>query len=66
MEPKYIVYTCENCGKKFYREVEKVVIDDSAECHVFVKLLPENGSTEIEEFPMCACIGGDTDHTIED
>lgn len=64
MEPKYVVYECENCGKLFYREVEEVITDDAEHCDVKVKLLAEAGSADIEEFPMCACLGGDAAHTV--
>lgn len=64
MTPKYVVYECENCGKLFYREVAETFKDDGAECHVSVLLIPEEESTEVEEFPMCNCIGGDAAHTI--
>lgn len=64
MEPKYVVYECEECGKLFYREVEEVILDDAEHCEVKVKLLKEETSTDIEEFPMCACLGGDAQHTI--
>lgn len=64
MKPKYVVYECENCGKLFYREVEEVITDDEAHCEVNVKLLNENGTDSVEEFPMCACLGGDEAHTI--
>lgn len=65
MEPKYVVYTCENCGKLFYREVEEVLTDDAEHCDVRVKLLPEAGSAEVEEFPMCGCLGGHPDYVID-
>lgn len=61
MEPKYVVYECENCGKLFYREVEEVLLDDAEHCDVKVRLIAE----AIEEFPMCACIGGDENYQIE-
>ena len=65
MEPKYVVYECENCGKLFYREVEEVLLDDAEHCDVKVRLIAEANSTDIEEFPMCACIGGDENYQIE-
>lgn len=65
MEPKYVVYECENCGKLFYREVAEVFTDDAEHCDVKVRLLNEEDSTELEEFPMCACLGGDAQHTID-
>ena len=65
MEPKYVVYECEECGKLFYREVEEVLLDDAEHCEVKVKLLKEANSEDVEEFPMCACLGGDAQHTID-
>ena len=66
MTPKYVVYECEeDCGKLFYREVESVITDDGAECHVMVKLIAEKDSTDIEEFPMCECVGGDGGYIVE-
>ena len=65
MEPKYVIYECENCGKLFYREVEEVLIDDAEHCEVKVRLLNDAESTT-EEFPMCGCIGGDTNYVIEE
>lgn len=65
MKPKYVVYECENCGKLFYREVAEVLTDDGAECHVMVQLVAEHESADIEEFPMCNCIGGDAAYVIE-
>lgn len=65
MEPKYVIYECENCGKLFYREVEEVLIDDAEHCEVKVRLLNDaEGATE--EFPMCSCIGGDDNYVIEE
>lgn len=58
MEPKYVVYECDNCGKLFYRPVAEVLTDDVDDCHVHVTLL-NDADGELEEFPMCACIGGD-------
>ena len=58
MTPKYVVYECENCGKLFYREVAEVLIDDAEHCEVKVNLLPEVETGDIEEFPMCECLGG--------
>lgn len=66
MKPKYIVYECENCGKMFYREVEDVLVDDMEHCEVNVRLISQKESTEIEEFPMCECIGGDGGYMVED
>lgn len=66
MKPKYIVYECEeDCGKLFYREVEEVITDDGADCHVKVRLVAEKDSNEIEEFPMCECVGGDGGYAVE-
>ena len=62
MEPKYVVYECENCGKLFYREVAEVLTDDGAHCEVNVALLDYEG--EKEEFPMCGCLGGNADYMI--
>lgn len=64
MTPKYVVYQCEECGNMFYREVEEVLVDDCAECHVNVKLVPENETGAIEEFPMCGCLNGSAEHMI--
>lgn len=58
MTPKFVVYECENCGRLFYREVANVVTDDGADCHVHVILYPERDTNEVEEFPMCLCLGG--------
>lgn len=65
MKPKYVIYECENCGKEFYREVEEVITDDAELCEVKVKLLQEADSEDIEEFPMCGCLGGDPDYVID-
>lgn len=64
MKPKYVVYECENCGKLFYRDVVETIVDDGAECHVMVQLVPEHESTDIEEFPMCNCLGGNGEYVI--
>ena len=64
MKPKYVVYECENCGKLFYREVEEVLTDDAAHCEVNVKLIAEKDSADIEEFPMCECVGGDSAYVV--
>lgn len=64
MKPKYVVYECENCGKLFYREVEEVLTDDAAHCEVNVKLIAEKDTNDIEEFPMCECVGGDSAHVV--
>ena len=64
MKPKYVVYECENCERLFYRGIAEVITDDGADCHVVVELLPMKGTEEIEEFPMCECIGGDEAHTL--
>lgn len=66
MEPKYVVYQCENCGKLFYREVADVLLDDGDHCDVKVALLPEVETGDVEEFPMCACLGGNAEHTLEE
>lgn len=65
MEPKYVVYQCENCGGLFYREVKEVLIDDVDDCHVKVELLNDNEGN-LEEFPMCPCLGGDAEHVMEE
>lgn len=64
MKPKYVVYECENCGKLFYREVEEVLTDDAAHCEVNVKLIAEKETNDIEEFPMCECVGGDAAYVV--
>ena len=64
MKPKYVVYECENCGKLFYRNVAEVLTDDVDDCHVRVELVNEYGTEETEEFPMCACIGGDVAYVV--
>ena len=66
MQPKYVIYECENCGKLFFREVQSVLMDDADDCHVKVKLIATAESTELEEFPMCECIGGDANFTCDD
>lgn len=66
MTPKYVIYECENCGKLFYREIAEVLTDDGAHCDVNVKLIAEKDSTDIEEFPMCECLGGDGGYSVED
>lgn len=63
MEPKYVVYQCDNCGKLFYREVAEVLTDDAEHCEVNVELMEFEGS--VEEFPMCGCLGGDESKVIE-
>lgn len=65
MTPKYVVYECEECGKLFYREVAEVLTDDAEHCDVKVSLLAEGNGTDIEEFPMCGCIGGDEQYVID-
>lgn len=62
MEPKYVVYQCDNCGKLFYREVAEVLTDDAEHCEVNVELREYEGG--VEEFPMCGCIGGDAQYVI--
>jgi len=64
MKPKYVVYECEECGRDFYREVAEVITDDVDDCHVKVRLVPEYGKDDIEEFPMCVCLGGDPTYQI--
>ena len=64
MKPSYVVYECENCGKLFYREVEEVLTDDVAHCEINVKLIAEKDTNDIEEFPMCECVGGDGGYII--
>lgn len=59
MKPKYVIYECEECGRLFSRDVAEVITDDVDDCHVRVQLLPEYGKDDIEEFPMCVCLGGD-------
>lgn len=63
MTPKYVVYECEECGKLFYREVAEVLTDDAEHCDVKVALREFEGETE--EFPMCGCLGGDAQYTID-
>ena len=53
MEPKYVVYECENCGKLFYREVEEVLTDDAAHCEVNVKLIAEKETNTINYLNSC-------------
>ncbi len=57
MTPKYVVYECEECGKLFCREVANVITDDAEHCDVEVRLI-NDANGELEEFPMCDCIGG--------
>ena len=64
MKPKYVVYECENCGKLFYREVEEVLTDDAAHCEVNVKLIAGKDTNDVEEFPMCECVGGDSAYVV--
>ena len=63
MKPKFVVYECENCGLLFEREVAEVLVDDVDHCEVKVALLNDQNS-ELEEFPMCECLGGNKDHSI--
>ena len=63
MTPKYVVYECENCGKLFYRGVVDVLRDEGNDCHVYVEVLMD-AEGEVEEFPMCGCLGGDQGHTL--
>lgn len=64
MKPKYVVYECENCGKLFYREVKEVLEDDTDLVSVKLNLINEKETNEIEEFPMCECVGGDGGYVI--
>lgn len=64
MEPKYVVYQCEECGNLFFREVKEVLIDDAEHCEVKVELVAERETGEVEEFPMCGCLGGDGGYVI--
>ena len=63
MTPKYVVYECENCGKLFYRGVAEVLADEAEHCAVNVEMLTDNEGN-VEEFPMCGCLGGDEGHTL--
>ena len=63
MKPSYVVYECENCGKLFYREVEEVLVDDAEHCEINVALL-NDANGELEEFPMCECLGGSAAHLV--
>lgn len=64
MTPKLVIYECENCGKHFYRDVVEVLTDDGADCHVHVEVLNDNEGNP-EEFPMCACLGGNADYNVD-
>ena len=64
MKPRYVVYECEECGKLFYREVAETLVDDAEHCEVKVALIAEKESADIEEFPMCECVGGDGGYVI--
>lgn len=64
LKPKYVVYECENCGKLFYREVKEVLEDDTDLVSVKINLISEKETNEIEEFPMCECVGGDGGYVI--
>ena len=64
MKPKYVVYECENCGKLLYREVKEVLEDDTDLVSVKINLISEKETNEIEEFPMCECVGGDGGYVI--
>lgn len=64
LKPKYVVYECENCGKLFYREVKEVLEDDTDLVSVKLNLISEGVSNDIEEFPMCECVGGDGGYVI--
>lgn len=65
MTPKYVVYECENCNKLFYRGVAEVLTDDAEHCDVHVEVLTD-AEGEVEEFPMCECLGGDAAHTLNE
>ena len=65
MKPSYVVYECENCGGLFYRNVVETIVDDGADCHVQVEVL-NDAEGNAEEFPMCACLGGDAAHLLEE
>jgi hypothetical protein len=65
MKPSYVVYECENCGGLFYRNVVETIVDDGADCHVQVEVLTD-AEGNAEEFPMCACLGGDAAHLLEE
>ena len=65
MEPKYVVYECAECGGKFFREVADVVVYDADDCHVHVTLI-NDAEGNLEEFPMCGCLGGDPSYTCRD
>ena len=65
MTPKYVVYECENCGKLFYRGVAEVLADEAEHCAVNVELL-NDAEGNVEEFPMCGCLGGDQGHTLNE
>lgn len=64
MTPKYVVYECEECGKLFYREVAEVLVDDAEHCEVNVCLI-NDANGELEEFPMCDCLGGAEVHMTD-
>ena len=63
MKPRYVVYQCDNCGRLFDREVVEVLVDDVDHCEVKVMLLSDQNG-ELEEFPMCECVGGDGGYVI--
>lgn len=65
MKPSYVVYECENCGGLFYRNVVETIVDDGADCHIQVEVLTD-AEGNAEEFPMCACLGGDAAHLLEE
>ena len=65
MTPKYVVYECENCGRLFYRGVVDVLLDEGIDCHVHVEALMD-AEGEVEEFPMCGCLGGDQAYTLNE
>jgi hypothetical protein len=41
-----------------------VLTDDVAHCEINVKLIAEKETNDIEEFPMCECVGGDGGYII--
>ena len=63
MKPKFVLYECEECGKLFYREVKEILTDDVDHCEVLVTLV-NDANGELEEFPMCGCLGGDPAYVV--
>lgn len=43
----------------------QVLTDDAEHCEVNVRLIAEKESADIEEFPMCECLGGDGGYAVE-